>query len=191
MSGSRLEKEGRKDEVSSDQKWPKSPADFSMKLGGWLKGGAVSNKPQFNWMYFPPKAFVGHMCSCDTYIHSHTHKQTLAPPSFIGLIVFSPLVCSWEVTKMRHGFKLFQNPVTHIRLLGPVILCVCVCYISVFMCAVRQAVHAYGPVYVTQSICEGHYAQCSGKDVKNTWLWCATILTGAQLWWEFNWLPSC
>lgn len=77
---------------------------------------------------------------------------------------------------MRHGSKLFQNPVTHIRLLRLVSVCVCVCLYSISLClfiCVRSEqcrTCGCGCVRVRRSVLVGHFAQCSGKDVKNTWL---------------------
>lgn len=39
------------------------------------------------------------MLTCAAVIYTRSQTHTLALPSFIGLIVFSSLACSWEVAK--------------------------------------------------------------------------------------------
>lgn len=96
------EKEGGQMGGGSDRKWPKSSGDFSMKTVSWENGWRdrlCVMRADLTKCISHSKTFDGHVCSCDIEARQHTRKHTLALPSFIGLIVFSSLARSWEVTR--------------------------------------------------------------------------------------------
>lgn len=78
-----------------------------------------------------------------TDTHTQTHKKhTLALPSFIGLIVFSSLARSWEVTKDETWLQAVLKS-SHTYTCPKASSCVHQQYISVFIC-VCSAVSSFG-----------------------------------------------
>ncbi len=124
-------------ERRKEERWgmvvPKSDLKV-LEISQWLREAERMTERRRQWVIPPPQGiWWSHVQLWYIRTVTHTNTNTLASPSFIDLIVFSPLACSWEVTKDETWLQAVPKS-SHTYTSPKACSCVCVCVSTVYLC---------------------------------------------------------
>lgn len=168
-----------------DQKWPQSLGDFSMKAGSWendWREGQWVIKSNLSRCIFSLK---GIRWSHVQLWYIRTATQTHFPLTklhWFDSFFFPPLACSWEVTKDETWLPAVPKS-SHTYAPPKALNCLCLQYMSGFMCVQRVGVWNWAFVWDTMPNVLERMSRTLGCDVLPCWPEpsCGGDLTGCHL----------